>query len=306
MQKYLIIGGAGFIGSHLSEELLGQGNKIVIIDNASIKITSPKIKSYKISIDDRKKVFGIFKKEKPDFVFHLAGAINLRRPIEDPLFIKDIDFLSRTAIILEACKENNVKKIVFVSSGGAIYENAKIIPTKEDYFASPNSLYGSASLMIEKYIALYCNNHAMHFTIPRVSNVYGPRQWQSGFIPATITKLLKKESPVIFGTGNQTRDFIYISDLVEALIILVKKGKNEIYNVGSGKEITLKKVFAEIKSLSDSNISATYKNAKISETQRSVMNIKKIQKEFNWSPKTNFTQGLLKTIEWHKDLRKNG
>ena len=294
MKKYLIIGGAGFIGSHLSKALLKDGNKVAVLDVAPFAYTQ--IKTYKADIDDSKKVDKVFKKEKPDFVFHLAGPINLRRAIIDPLFLNDINFLSRTKIILDACNKSNVKKVIFLSSGGAIYENAKEIPTKEDYLAHPTSLYGMANLAIEKYIVLYCKN----YTIARLGNVYGPRQWQSGFIPAMIIKMLKKESPVIYGSGNQTRDFIYIDDVVEALIILAKKGENGIYNVGSGKEISLKKVFQLIKYLLDAKINPVYKNLNIQETQRSALDIKKIKKELGWQPKITIKEGVKKTIEWYK------
>ncbi len=279
---------------------------MVVIDNAqvlSIKIPNTKIKSYKINIEDAKKVAQVFEKEKPDIVFHLAGPINLRKSVANPLFLRDVNFLSRTQIILDACRIHNVKKIIFISSGGAIYENSKAIPTKEDYLASPNSLYGLANIMIEKYIALYSKNNALHFTIVRLANVYGPRQWKSGFIPATIIKMLKKESPIIYGTGDQTRDFIYIDDVVDALIVLAKKGKNEIYNVGSGKEISLNEVFIQVKKLLGTNIKPIYKSVTVLETERSAVDIKKIQKVFGWKPKTGIKEGLLKTIAWYK---KNG
>ena len=136
-----------------------------------------------------------------------------------------------------------VKRFVFVSSGGAIYENAGVIPTSEKYPASPSSLYALANLIIEKYIEIYCKNYNLDFTIARLSNVYGPGQWESGIIPSIIIKILKNESPVIYGTGKQTRDFIYIDDAVEALIMLAEKSKNGIYNIGTGKEISLNKVF---------------------------------------------------------------
>ena len=298
MKKYLIIGGAGFIGSHLSEALLKQSNRVVVIDTMPFEFTG--VKAYKIDIRDYKKIGGVFKKERPDVVFHLAGAINLRREITDPLFLKDVDFLSRTKIILDVCKKYNVKKIIFISSGGAIYENAQKIPTAEGYEAHPASLYGLANLLTEKYIVLYCQRHGVGFSIPRLSNAYGPRQWQSGFIPSVIAKLLKKEKPVMYGAGNQTRDFVYIDDAIEALILLAQKGKNSIYNVGSGKETSLKEVLGLIKKYLGSKSKLSYENARGPETQRSALDIKKIKKELGWIPKTSMEQGVAKTIDWFR------
>lgn len=227
----------------------------------------------------------------------------MRRQITDQLFIKDLNILDRTKIILDACLQSGVKKIIFISSGGAIYENAKVIPTPEDYLAHPISLYGLANLMIEKYIELYCNENNLGFVILRLSNVYGPGQWKAGIIPSIITKLLKKEKPVIYSKGMQTRDFLYIDDVIDALIIVSKKTKGEIYNVGSNKEISLKEIFELTKKLLNAKTNPIYKNIVSKETIRSSIDASKIKKEFYWNPKTDIKNGLLKTIEWHK---KNG
>ena len=276
---------------------------MVVVDTSAVLPAAkiPGATYYKADIGDSKKADSVFKKERPSVVFHLAGPINLRREISDLFFLKDVDFLSRTDAILDACQKSNVKKIVFISSGGAIYENAAMVPTKEDYNAHPISLYGLASLMIEKYIACYGKNYNLDFTIARLSNVYGARQWQSGFIPAMIIKMLKKENPVIYGSGLQTRDFIHIDDVVEALIILARKSENEIYNIGSNKEISLNEVFALIKELLGAQTVAEYKNPKAKETQRSALDAEKMQKKFAWQPRVSLKEGLSKTIEWYKE-----
>lgn len=302
MKKYLIIGGAGFIGSHLSEALSKKGHSVVVIDDFSTSASlenNPKIKIYKTDIENLDEAKNIFNKEKPDFVYHLAGAINLRRPISDPLFVKSLDILGRTKMILDVCKENNVQKIIFVSSGGAVYENAKIVPTPESYPAHPTSLYGLANLTIEKYIELYCKNCNLGFMIPRLSNVYGPRQWKSGVVPAMVLKILNKERPIIYGAGNQTRDFIYIEDVVNALIILAEKGGNGIYNVGSAEEISLNEIFELIKNVIGVEISPIHEDSRSAETERSALDINKITKELGWQPKINIKDGLKETIQYY-------
>lgn len=301
MSKYLITGGAGFIGSHLSRALLKLNNKVIVIDNYStnaVKKVDNKIKNYKTNIGDISEIRKIFKKEKPDIVYHLAGVINLRRKITDPLFIESLDFLDKTKAILDVCRENNVKKIVFISSGGAIYENATIIPTPQDYSAHPTSLYGLANLMIEKYIQSYCEEYKMNFIILRLSNVYGPRQWASGVIPSLIIKLLKKERPIIYSDGTQTRDFIYIDDAIEASIVAAEEAEKGIYNVGSGKEVSLNEVFGSIKDIFGLKIEPIYQDLKTQESKRSALSIEKIKKELGWRPKTNLKDGLDKTIKW--------
>lgn len=298
-KKYLIIGGAGFIGSHLAEALFQKGNKVAVLDVKPFEVAG--IKSYVADISQAKKVEAVFSQEKPDIVFHLAGAMHLRKSPKDPLFAKDLNFLARTHVILEVCKKYAAKKIIFVSSGGAIYENAPTVPTGETYAPSPSSLYGLSSLMTEKYVISYCNDNGIDFCIPRVSNAYGPRQWQTGFIPSIIEKLLQNESPVMHSKGFQTRDFIYIDDLVIALMLLAEKGENTIYNVGSGREVSLKDVFLVIQKTIGTAIKPTYKPLTTPQTRRSALNIKKVKKQFGWSPKTSIQAGIIKTIRWYKN-----
>jgi len=307
MKKYLIIGGAGFIGSHFSEALLERGDEVVVIDNyptGAKDDNGGRIKVYSADVDNRKEVVELLKKEKPDFVYHLAGVINLRRETSDPLFVKDLNFLERTESVLEAFRLSNAKKFIFISSGGAIYENATTVPTPESYQAHPTMLYGSANLAIEKYIEAYCKKHNLNFAILRLSNVYGPRQWKSGLVPSMVVKILAGESPVIYGSGNQTRDFIYIDDAVRAIIASSEKGDNEIYNVGSGKETSLNEIFKIAINLINSKIEPIYEELHKEESKRSALEISKIKNDLNWEPEINIEEGLAKTISWHKENAK--
>ncbi|MBM3206357.1 MAG: NAD-dependent epimerase/dehydratase family protein [Candidatus Staskawiczbacteria bacterium] len=305
MSKYFIIGGAGFIGSHLSEKLFNLGNQVVVLDNFSTgnkKNINEKITFHAINIDDEKELEKVFSKEKPDVVFHLAGVINLRRKIDDPLFESDLDFLSRTEKIIKACSKVNVKKIVFISSGGAIYQNATQVPTKESYLAHPSSLYGLANLMIEKYIEIFCKTKKINYALLRLGNVYGPRQWTTGIIPSLILSLKNNESPVIYGDGTQTRDFIYIDDVVEGIIASAEKLGSETYNLGSGKEISLNQAFKTIGDLLNiKGIKPMYMEVNDQDTKRSSLDISKIEKETDWHPIVAFEDGLKKTIEWFKN-----
>lgn len=305
--KILIIGGAGFIGSHLSEALLKSGHKIIIIDDFSTAIAKParylssnQVKVYKTNIENRNKVRNIFQKEKPEIVYHLAGPVNLRQQINNPLFIHDLNVLGRTKTILDCCYESKVKKIIFLSSGGAIYSNAKVIPTPESYNSHPTSLYGLSSLIIEECIKLYDKKYGLNYLILRLSNVYGPGQMENWIISSLINNLLKKKRPIIYNDGTQTRDFVYVGDVVRACILAGKKGQRKIYNVAAGKEVSLNKVFNTLKKMLNSEIKPCYKKLKIKETKRSVLDIKKIQKELGWQPKTNIKDGLFKTIKWYE------
>jgi UDP-glucose 4-epimerase len=266
------------------------------------KYLNPEVEFFKLDISDPR-VLNVFKKEKPDIVYHLAGPINLRRQINDPLFSKSLNIFGGFKKILDYCREFKTKKVIFLSSGGAIYSNAKIIPTTEKYLAHPGSFYGLANLIFEKLLDEYYKSYKLNFIILRLSNVYGPRQWESGIIPSFIIKLLNKKKPVINGDGRQTRDFIYIDDVVKACLIFAKKRKRGIYNVGSGKEVTIYEIFTTIREILHSKIKPIYKNLMESGPRKSALDIQKIQKEFCWQPKINLKEGLAKTIEW---FQKNG
>jgi len=297
----LITGAAGFLGSHLAEKL-AEENRVIAVDIANNLPQDIKesLKFYEVDIADPDIIAEVFRKERPQTVYHLAGPISLRREIDDPLFKKSLNILGNLSTILNCCTKYEAEKIIFFSSGGAIYEEARTIPTPENYPAHPASLYGLANLIIERYIKSYQQKYGLNFTILRFGNVYGPRQWENGIIPSIIIKVLKGESPVIYGKGNQTRDFIFVDDAITAALLAIKDNKNQIYNVGSGKEININEIFNKITKILHKKIEPVYNPSKIDEVERSCLDSTKIKKELEWKPKINIDQGLKKTIDWFK------
>ena len=300
MSKILVTGGAGFIGSHLVDRLIKKGHQVVVVDKlytGKKKNLNPKAKFYQFDIQNRK-VFNIFKREKPDIVYYLSGPINLRRKIDDPLFEKSLNILGSFKKILDYSHSLEIKKFVFISSGGAIYEEANIIPTSENYPASPTSIYGLANLIMEKFLEEYSKAHHLNFIILRLSNVYGPRQWKSGIIPSFITSLLKNKSSIIYGNGKQTRDFIYIDDAVEAMIVAAKIKEKEIFNVGSGREVSINQLYKKIAKILDKKIELKYFLSQDAGIKRSALDFSKIKKNLGWQPKYDLERGLKETIKW--------
>lgn len=297
----LITGAAGFLGSHLSKKLTEE-NRVIALDVADNLPQDIKkaVKFYQTDITDSK-IEEIFQKEKPQIVYHLAGPIALRSEVDNPLFKKSLNILGNLDNVLNCCAQYGVEKIVFFSSGGAIYEKAGIIPTPENYPAHPDSLYGLASLMIEKYLRSYYQKYGLKFTVLRLSNVYGPRQWETGIIPSIMIKLLKGEPPVIYGSGQQTRDFIFIEDIIDAGILALKDDKNETYNISSGRETSINEILNKINAILNKSCQPIYIPKKISETERSCLDNSKIKKELNWQPKYDLEEGLKETINWFKD-----
>ena len=299
MTKFLVTSGAGFIGSHLVDRLLKEGHKMTVIDSLSgeEREINKNVKFYKINIGDVK-IFQIFKKEKPEIVFHLAGPINLRRPLNDPLFLESADILGNLRNLLESARRTGVKKFIFISSGGAICADAKLIPTPENYPCQPKTLYGLANLLIEKYIHIYCRPCNLNYAILRLSNAYGPRQWFSGIIPSMISSTINRKKIIINGNGRQIRDFIFIDDVIDVLLLIafIKK-ENVFYNVASGTGVSLNKLLNQISRILDRKTEVVY-NKHFADVKKNILNISKIKADLHWKPKVDLETGLKKTIDW--------
>ncbi|HPO75183.1 MAG TPA: NAD-dependent epimerase/dehydratase family protein [Candidatus Pacearchaeota archaeon] len=310
--RILVTGGAGFIGSHIVDRLIKEGHKVAIIDNLSTgrkENINPKAKFYKFDIQSQK-VSGIFKKEKPEIVFHLAAQIDVRKSVEDPIKDAKTNILGSLNIIQNFyCQKpktkNQKSKIIFSSTGGAIYGDASVIPTPETYSEFPLSPYGICKLSVEKYLNYYWKVFGLPYIALRYANVYGPRQnskGEAGVIAIFIDKMLSGETPVINGDGKQTRDFVFVKDVVEANILAMKKNRVGVYNIGTAKETNINIIFRKLKKLTNSNAKETHVPEKPGEQKRSCLNWQKAQQELSWKPKYDLDNGLKETVEWFKKI----
>jgi len=309
--KSLVTGGAGFIGSHLADRLIGDGHQVVVIDNLSTgkrENLNPKAKFYKIDICSSR-ISQIFRKEKPEIVFHYAAQIDVRKSVESPIEDAKINILG-TLNLLENCKKYKVKKFIFASTGGAIYGDAGIIPTPENYPEFPLSPYGIEKLVAEKYLNYYYKVSGLPYIALRLANVYGLRQnsqGEAGVIAIFCDKMLSKKQPIINGSGRQTRDFVFVGDVVEANILALKKNKIGIFNIGTAKETNVNTIFKKLKELTGSKCKEIHGPALLGEQKRSCLNFLKAKKELGWKPKYSLDKGLNKTMEWFRnksDFRK--
>jgi UDP-glucose 4-epimerase len=304
MKKILVTGGAGFIGSHIVDRLIEENHKVVVIDNLSTGSRSnlnKKAEFLKMDICD-KKLADVFKKEKFDYVFHLAAQIDVRKSVENPQKSATDNILG-SLNILENCKEYKIKKIIFTSTGGAIYGDASIIPTPEGYPENPLSPYGIEKLSVDKYLNYYYKVFKLPYISLRLGNVYGPRQnskGEAGAIAIFADKMIKGESPIINGPGKNTRDFVYVGDVVDANILAMKSKKTGVYNIGTGKETNINTIFRNLKKLLNPDCKEIHGQAKQGEQKRSCLNNKKAKKDLNWKPKVKIEEGLQKTINWFK------
>jgi UDP-glucose 4-epimerase len=304
--KILVTGGAGFIGSHLVDRLIKENYQVIVVDNLSTgkkENLNPKAQFYQLDILDPK-LSEVFQKEKPEVVFHYAAQIDVRKSVKNPLEDAKINILG-SLNLLENCKRFKVKKFIFASSGGAIYGQADIVPTPESYPAWPLSPYGVAKLTIEKYLNYYYKVFGLPYTSLRLANVYGPRQnpeGEAGVVAIFCHKLLKGEQPVINGDGTQTRDYVFVDDVVEANLLALEKDKVDIFNVGTAKETSVNEIFQRLKRITGAGIEGIHGPAKQGEQKRSCLDFSKIKKELDWQPNYSLEQGLEKTVNYFKSF----
>ncbi|MCP4631709.1 MAG: NAD-dependent epimerase/dehydratase family protein [candidate division Zixibacteria bacterium] len=308
MADVIITGGAGFIGSNLADRLISEGYSIAIIDDLSTgnKDNIPEgTRLHRVDIRGAviKRVFEI---EKPKYLFHLAAQLNVRRSVAEPEFDADVNVLG-TINLLQAAKETGVEKIVFTSTGGAIYGEQQQFPADENHPTNPESPYGITKLTGEKYIQFFHKTHGLKYTIFRLANIYGPRQstiGEAGVVAAFYDRLLAEEEAIINGDGRQTRDFVYVGDVVDALISGLKYPESDIFNIGTGTETTITELFNIIKNSCGSEHKDRYGPAKQGEQFRSVISPQKAKEKIGWEPKTDLKTGIQKTFEYFRDKRR--
>lgn len=311
----LVTGGAGFIGSHLVDKLIELGHKIVIIDDLSTGNLDNINKSainVTASINDEKVLNELFSTYKFEYVYHLAAQINLRKSISDPKDDAHTNILGSLTII-KKCIEFGVKKIIFSSTGGAIYSQNEELPFTENTLAKPSSPYGLSKLTVESYLEIMKNTHNLDYVALRYSNVYGPRQnahGEAGVISIFIDRISKGLNLVIYGDGNQTRDFVYVKDVVAANILALKL--SGIYNVSSNTETSVNNIAMSVCSLIDPNFiysssfypTITHASAISGEMYQCRLSYNKLESETGWKPLTSFDIGLIETVGTkYKDSR---
>ncbi len=305
MSKVIVTGGLGFIGSNIVDLLIETGYEVAIVDNLSTgskKNMNRKAKFYQKDICNAD-LLNVFKKEKPEYVVHEAAQINVRKSFSDPVFDAGVNVVG-SVNLLECCRKTGVEKIVYASSGGAIYGEPEHIPADEKHAIRPLSPYGASKYTVEKYLSIYKKNYGIDYVSLRYANVYGPRQdplGEAGVISIFINKLLGKISPIIYGDGEQTRDFVYVKDVARAnLKALETSTPGTEYNIGTGVETSVNKLFEKIKEATGSSENAFHGKAASGEVRRISLDIRLAGKELGWKPETALDAGLKETVEWFR------
>ncbi len=298
--KILVTGGTGFIGKHLINRLQAQGHRLTVIDNlsASQKNQLPSnIKFYQQDIDDPA-LIKLFKAIKPQVVYHLAADNRITSSPQETISSNVIG----TFNMLNLSKLTKVKHFIFTSSA-AVYGESKNLPIKETHPTKPISAYGVSKLTGELYCQLFKNYFPS--TIFRFANVYGPGQNSSsegGVVAIFINQFLKNQKPIIYGTGKQTRDFVYVDDVIDALVLALKKPQLATLNIGSSQPTSILKLLTITSKLLNKPISYTRKPKRPVEIEKSLFSHQLATQKLGWQPKTSLTTGLQQTIDYFKAI----
>ncbi|MFN2569252.1 MAG: NAD-dependent epimerase/dehydratase family protein [Candidatus Dormibacteria bacterium] len=298
-------GGAGFIGSNLVDALLETGEQVTVIDDFSRGrreqvAAGADLHQMDVGEDGLTALIG---EVAPDVVFHHAAQIDVRRSVAEPMLDTRINVLGMVNL-LGACAAAGVGRVVFASSGGALYGDTDAIPTTEDHPAQPESIYGAAKLAGEVYGQVFSRLHSgMDFVALRYGNVYGPRQdphGEAGVVAIFIQRLLRGEPAVINGDGRQTRDYVYVDDVIRANLAAARAPSLGPYNVGTGRETDVNEIHRLIAAACGDERPPTHGEAKRGEQRRSCLDATRAQRELDWRPQVDLAEGIGRTVDYFR------
>jgi len=302
--KVLLTGGAGFIGSHICDRLVEDGHDVVVLDDLStghVEQLNPRARFYQMDVGSPW-LDELFRIEQPNAVVHQAAQASVRRSVEDPVSDARVNVLG-IAALLQASARHGVSRFLFASTGGALYGEADITPTPEDYPTLPVSPYGASKLAGEVYLRTFHALHGLSYAALRYANVYGPRQdphGEAGVVAIFSQRLLSGEKPRINGDGMQTRDFVYAGDVADANARALQSAAIGSFNVGTGKETNINEIFRILRRHCRSEAPEDHGAGLAGEQKRSVVDARKIGKVMGWTPRTDLEAGLDATVRYFR------
>ena len=300
--RVLLSGGAGFIGSHVADQLLARGHEVAVVDNLSSgKRENVPEGAIFYERDIREGCAEVFEEFRPETLCHQAAQIDVRRSVREPDFDAEVNVLG-TIRLLENCIRYSLEKVVFASTGGAIYGEQYEFPAAEDHPLYPVSPYGVSKLAGERYLHFYHAQYGLRYAALRYGNVYGPRQdphGEAGVVAIFCGNLAAGRTSTIYGTGEQTRDYVYVGDVVEVTVLALE---GEVlpgaYNIGTGTETSVNQLYESLREISGKDLPPKYGPAKPGEQSRSSIDPNKALRELGWRPETKLAAGLKKTLDF--------
>ena len=301
----MVTGGAGFIGSHLVDRLVDENYRVIIVDDLSsgkLKNLNHRATFHHLSIT-QPSLLEVLNREKPDLVFHLAAQSSVPRSVKDPILDNEVNVLG-TLRLLEAARRAGVGKVIYSSTGGALYGEPEQVPCPDDAPVAPISPYGMSKFMAEQYLEFYSRQYRLNFTTLRYGNVYGPRQdpyGEAGVIAIFISAMLSGQRPRIFGDGNQRRDFVCVDDIVDANMAAIFRGHRRAMNVATGQLTSVNELYEILKDITGFRWEAEHGPARAGDVYRISLDCSLAQNELGWTPKTDLAEGLAQTVQFMKE-----
>jgi len=302
--KVLVTGGAGFIASHLTDAFVAAGHRVSVLDDLSsgkqINL-NPQATFYQLDVQAAA-VGDVFAREQPEILCHHAAQMDVRRSVADPLFDARVNLLGLLNL-MEHGRRHGLRRVLLASTGGAIYGEQDVYPCPETHRTEPVSPYGVAKLASERYLHFYSVTYGISYVALRYANVYGPRQnphGEAGVVAIFAEKLLRGEQPTINGDGKQTRDYVYVADLVRANLAALQSDCTGPINLGTGIETDVNTLFQHLRRLCGSTAEERHGPAKPGEQQRSVIDNTLAGRVLGWKPQVSVEQGLQETVAYFR------
>ncbi|SVB37488.1 uncharacterized protein METZ01_LOCUS190342 [marine metagenome] len=303
-KKILVTGGAGFIGSHIVDRLLNLGHEVTVVDNlssGSIANLPANISLHKKDISDQD-LSKVFEKETPEVVFHLAAQISVQDSMRNPSKDAESNVLG-SINVLENCVRYNVEKVVYTSSGGAMYGDPLYLPCDEDHPVNPLSHYGVSKFAVENYLHVHHVSDGLNYTVLRLSNVYGPRQdpsGEAGVVAIFTQAMLNRSDLIINGSGEQERDFVYVGDVAEAGALAIDNGNTEAFNICTGRGTSVNEIYRLLKEAISYPGQASKGPAKPGEVFKIYLDPAKAVEKLGWQPDISLESGMRMTVDWFR------
>lgn len=299
-KRVLITGGAGFIGSHVVDLLLAEGHKVAVVDNLSTgrrENVNPQADFFLADIGSPD-LAAVFDAVQPQAVVHLAAQASVPASVADPARDAAVNVLGSVNLLQQSVRVG-VDKFVYVSTGGALYGEPQYLPCDEDHPIVPLSPYGVSKHTVEHYLHFYRQVHGLAYTVLRLANVYGPRQdpfGEAGVVAIFTQRMLDGEQVVIYGNGEQERDFVFVVDCARAAVLALSRSDGQAYNIGCGRGTTINALFALMRSITGYTLEPRYDPPRPGDVFRSFLNADKARRELGWEPTVSLDEGLRRTM----------
>ena len=307
--RAIVTGGAGFVGSHLVDRLVDEGSEVLVVDDLSTGTlnnlaqarTTGRVEFHQMDITAPQLIeaFGRF---EPETVFHVAAQASVKTSMDDPVHDANVNVVG-TVNVLDAARQAGAARAVFVTTGGALYGAATKLPATEKTARRPESPYGVSKMVAEEYLKFFKNAFGLDYSIIAPSNIYGPRQnphGEAGVVAIFLRTMLDRGQAVIYGDGRQTRDFVYVEDVVDALMRAAHKGSGKLFNISSGVETTVLDMFEQCAAATRYRGEPGFMPQRPGDVLRSVLDASRAAKVLGWQPFTPLERGIKLTADWFR------